>query len=36
VLHATKTISEPIPLNVIQQAVDPQYLKRFSSTMRPG
>ena len=23
VLHATKTISEPIPLNVIQQAVDP-------------
>jgi ABC-type nitrate/sulfonate/bicarbonate transport system substrate-binding protein len=36
VLLATKTISEPIPLSVIQQAVDPQYLKRYSSTLRPG
>jgi NitT/TauT family transport system substrate-binding protein len=31
VLNATKTISEPIPLSVIQQSVDPQHLKRFSA-----
>ncbi len=34
VLHATKTIPEPIPLSVIQQAVDPQYLKRFAASRR--
>lgn len=31
VLHTTKTIPEPVPLSVIQQAVDPQYLKRFAA-----
>ncbi len=34
VLHTTKTIPEPIPLSVIQQAVDPQYLKRFAASRR--
>jgi NitT/TauT family transport system substrate-binding protein len=36
VLHATKTIPEPIPLSVIQQAVDPQHLRRFMAGRRPG
>lgn len=34
VLHATKTIPEPIPLAVIQQAVDPESLKRFVAGRR--
>lgn len=34
VLHAAKTIPEPIPLNVIQQAVDAQHLKRFMANKR--
>jgi NitT/TauT family transport system substrate-binding protein len=34
VLHATKTIPEPVPLSVIQKAVDPQYLKRFAAAGR--
>ncbi|WP_077002336.1 ABC transporter substrate-binding protein [Variovorax sp. KK3] len=36
VLHTTKTIPEPIPLDVIQQSVDPQHLKRFAAERRPG
>ena len=36
VLNATKTIPEPIPMSVIQQAIDPQYLKRFMATRRGG
>jgi NitT/TauT family transport system substrate-binding protein len=36
VLHATRTIPEPIPLSTIQQAVDPQYLKRFMASRRAG
>ena len=36
VLNATKTIPEPIPLSVIQQAIDPQYLKRFMAARRGG
>ena len=35
VLLATKTIPEPVPLSVIQQSIDPQYLKRFMAS-RPG
>ena len=34
VLHTAKTTPEPIPLSVIQQAVDPQYLKRFAASRR--
>jgi NitT/TauT family transport system substrate-binding protein len=34
VLHSTKTIPEPIPLATIQQAVDPESLKRFMATRR--
>jgi NitT/TauT family transport system substrate-binding protein len=34
VLHATKTIPEPIPLAAIQQAVDPQSLKRFMAARK--
>ncbi|VTU34320.1 hypothetical protein [Variovorax sp. RA8] len=34
VLQSTKTIPEPIPLKVIQKAVDPQYLKRFMASRR--
>ena len=29
VLHATKAIAEPIPLNVIQDAIDPTYLQQY-------
>ena len=29
VLYETKSIPEPVPLNVIQGAIDPQYLKKF-------
>lgn len=31
VLHTTGAIPEQIPLSVIQQSVDPQYLKRFAA-----
>ena len=34
VLHATKTISEAVPIEAIRQAVDPQYLKKFAATRR--
>ena len=36
VLSATKTIPEPIPISVIQQAIDPRYLKQFMATRRGG
>lgn len=36
VLYKTKTIPEPIPLSVIQQAVDPQSLQRFAAGHKAG
>ena len=36
VLLTTKTIPEPIPMSVIQQSIDAQYLKRFMATRRGG
>ena len=36
VLLMTKTIPEPIPMSVIQQSIDAQYLKRFMATRRGG
>lgn len=34
VLQATKTIPEPVPIEAIRQAVDPQYLKKFAASRR--
>ena len=36
VLLATRTIPEPIPMNVIQQSIDSQHLKRFMASRRGG
>ena len=32
-LHAMKAISEPIPLSVIQDAVDPTYLREYMTSI---
>ena len=29
VLYETKSIPEPVPMNVIQEAIDPAYLKKY-------
>jgi NitT/TauT family transport system substrate-binding protein len=29
VLFETKSIPEPVPLNIIQEAIDPTYLKKY-------
>lgn len=36
VLLATRTIPEAVPLQVIQQSVDPQFLRRFAASRKPG
>jgi len=34
VLYETKSIPEPVPLNVIQEAIDPTYLKKYLETTK--
>ena len=34
VLHATKSIPEPVPMSVIQNAIDPSHLKEFAASGR--
>ena len=34
VLHATKSIPEPVPISVIQNAIDPSHLKAFAASDR--
>ena len=35
VLYETKSIPEPVPLNVIQEAIDPQYLRKYLDANPP-
>ena len=34
VLYETKSIPEPVPMSVIQDAIDPTYLKQFAASPR--
>ena len=34
VLHATKSIPEPVPMSVIQNAIDSSHLKEFAASNR--
>ena len=34
VLHATKSIPEPVPMSAIQNAIDPSHLKEFVASGR--
>lgn len=35
VLYETKSIPEPVPMDAIQEAIDPAYLKKFVDSTRP-